>query len=162
MIEEEESEGSVVGLLGGMVLGGALTWLFGGGKQEEFLEDEVEWDDLGSLTGEEREFLSQLWRLEFQLEEAVKEEEWERAVVLLNVFEGCLRKAWTRFVPGNDAFTPSPKYLHEIEDLIGPSLKRFESAINLDPFAKLSPKRRSELNGRQLSIDLDEWEFVFK
>ena len=68
MIEEEDSEGSLGGLLGGMLLGGALTWLFGGGKQEEFLEDEVEWDDLGSLTGEEREFLSQLWRLEFQLE----------------------------------------------------------------------------------------------
>jgi hypothetical protein len=100
--------------------------------------------------------------LEFQIEEAVKEEDWEQALILLNVFDGGLKNIWKPFVPGTDEFKPSPKYLHEIEDLIGPSLKSIEASINLDPFSKLSPERIRELDGRQLSIDLDKWEFVFQ
>lgn len=162
MIEEEESEGSGGGLLVGMVFGGALAWLFGGGKQQEVFEEEVEWDNLGSLTGEERGFLSQLWRLEFQIEEAVKKEEWEHALILINAFNGAIENIWKPFVPGTDEFNPSPKYLHEIEDLIGPSFKSIEASINLDPFRKLSPERRGELTGRQLAVNLDKWEFVFQ
>ena len=162
MIEEEESEGSGGGLFVGMVLGGALAWLFGGGRTEYVLPDDEEYEDLGVLTKEERSFLSQLWRLEFQIEEAMKEEDWEQALILINVFDGCIKHLWKPFVPGTDEFKPSPKYLHEIEDLIGPSLKSIEASINLDPTNRLPPERIKEMHGRQLSIDLDKWEFVFQ
>ena len=162
MIEEEESEGSGGGLFVGMVFGGALAWLFGGGRTEYILPDYEEDQDLGVLTKEERGFLSQLWRLEFQIEEALKKEEWEQAIILINAFNGAIENIWKPFVPGTDEFKPSPKYLHEIEDLIGPSFKSIEASINLDPFRKLSPERRVELAGRQLAINLDKWEFVFQ
>ena len=159
---DDDSEDSGPGLGTGMLLGGALSWLFGGGRTEYVLPDEEEYEDLGLLSNDERGFLAQLWRLEFQLEEAMKEEDWEQALILINVFDGCIKHLWKPFVPGTDEFKPSPKYLHEIEDLIGPSLKSIEASINLDPFSKLSPERMRELNGRQLSIDLDKWEFVFQ
>ena len=159
---DDDSGDSGPGLGTGMLLGGALTWLFGGGRTEYVLPDDEGHDDLGPLSNDERGFLSQLWRLEFQIEEAVKEEDWEQALILLNVFDGGLENVWKPFVPGTDEFKPSPKYLHEIEDLIGPSLKSIEASINLDPFSKLSPERIRELDGRQLSIDLDKWEFVFQ
>ena len=159
---DDDSGDSGPGLGTGMLLGGALTWLFGGGRTEYVLPDDEGYEDLGPLSNDERGFLSQLWRLEFQIEEAVKEEDWEQALILLNVFDGGLKNIWKPFVPGTDEFKPSPKYLHEIEDLIGPSLKSIEASINLDPFSKLSPERLEELDGRQLSIDLDKWEFVFQ
>ena len=100
--------------------------------------------------------------MEFQIEEAVKKEEWEQAIILINAFNGAIENIWKPFVPGTDEFKPSPKYLHEIEDLIGPSFKSIEASINLDPFRKLSPERRRELTGRQLAVNLDKWEFVFQ
>ena len=158
---DDDSEDSGPGLGVGMLLGGALTWLFGGGRTEYVLPDE-EYEDLGLLSNDERGFLAQLWRLEFQLEEAVKEEDWEQALILINVFDGCIKNLWKPFVPGTDEFKPSPKYLHEIEDLFGPSLKSIEASINLDPTNRLPPERIREMHGRQLSIDLDKWEFVFQ
>ncbi len=159
---DDDSQDSGPGLGVGMLLGGALTWLFGGGRTEYVLPDDEEYLDLGELTKEERGFLSQLWRLEFQIEEAVKKEEWEQAIILINVFNGAIENIWKPFVPGTDEFKPSPKYFHEIEGLIGPSFKSIEASINLDPFRKLSPERRRELKGRQLAINLDKWEFVFQ
>jgi hypothetical protein len=159
---DDDSEDSGPGLGVGMLLGGALTWLFGGGRTEYVLPDYEEYEDLGVLTKEERGFLSQLWRLEFQIEEAMKEEDWEQALILINAFNGAIENIWKPFVPGTDEFKPSPKYLHEIEDLIGPSFKSIEASINFDPFSKLSPERRRELKGRQLAINLDKWEFVFQ
>ena len=159
---DDDSGDSGPGLGVGMLLGGALTWLFGGGRTEYVLPDDEEYLDLGVLTKEERGFLSQLWRLEFQIEEAMKKEEWEQALILINAFNGAIENIWKPFVPGTDEFKPSPKYLHEIEDLIGPSFKSIEASINLDPFSKLSPERRRELKGRQLAINLDKWEFVFQ
>ena len=157
---DDDSGDSGPGLGVGMLLGGALTWLFAGGRTEYGLPDDEEYEDLGVLTKEERSFLSQLWRLEFQIEEAMKEEDWEQALILINAFNGAIENIWKPFVPGTDEFKPSPKYLHEIEDLIGPSFKSIEASINLDPFSKLSPERMRELTGKQLSIDLDKWEFV--
>ena len=159
---DDDSQDSGPGLGVGMLLGGALTWLFGGGRTEYVLPDDEEYLDLGELTKEERGFLSQLWRLEFQIEEAMKEEDWEQALILINAFNGAIENIWKPFVPGTDEFKPSPKYLHEIEDLIGPSFKSIEASINFDPFSKLSPERRRELKGRQLAINLDKWEFVFQ
>ena len=159
---DDDSGDSGPGLGVGMLLGGALTWLFAEGRTEYVLPDDEEYEDLGVLTKEERSFLSQLWRLEFQIEEALKKEEWEQAIILINVFNACIENFWKPFVPGTDEFKPSPKYLHEIEDLIGPSFKSIEASINLDPFRKLSPERRKELTGRQLAINLDKWEFVFQ
>ena len=78
---DDDSEDSGPGLGTGMLLGGALTWLFGGGRTEYVLPDYEEYEDLGVLTKEERGFLSQLWRLEFQIEEALKKEEWEQALM---------------------------------------------------------------------------------
>ena len=160
---DDDSEDSGPGLGTGMLLGGALAWLFGGGRAEYVLpDDDYEYEDLGLLSNDERGFLSQLWRLEFQLEEAAKEEDWEQALILINVFDGCIKNLWKPFVPGTEEFNPSPKYLHEIEDLIGPSLKSIEASINLDPTNRLPPERIKEMHGRQLSIDLDKWEFVFQ
>ena len=159
---DDDSGDSGPGLGVGMLLGGALTWLFGGGRTEYVFPDDEEYEDLGVLTKEERGFLSQLWRLEFQIEEAMKKEEWEQALILINAFNGAIENIWKPFVPGTDEFKPSPKYLHEIEDLIGPSFKSIEASINLDPFSKLSPERRRQLTGRQLAINLDKWEFVFQ
>ena len=159
---DDDSGDSGSGLGAGMLLGGALAWLFGGGKTEYDLPADEEYEHLGVLTKEERGFLSQLWRLEFQLVEATKEEDWEQALILINVFNACIENFWKPFIPGTDEFEPSPKYLHDIEDLIGPSFKAVEASINLDPFSKLSSERMRELTGKQLSIDLDEWEFVFR
>ena len=91
-----------------------------------------------------------------------QKEQWEQAIILINAFNGAIENIWKPFVPGTDEFKPSPKYLHEIKDLIGPSFKSIEASINLDPFSKLSPERRRELTGRQLAINLDKWEFVFQ
>ena len=159
---DDDSEDSGLCLGAGLLLGGALAWLFGGGRTEYVFPDDEEYEDLGPLTKEERVFLSQLWRLEFQIEEAMKEEEWEQALILINAFNGGIENIWKPFIPGTDEFKPSPKYLLEIEDLIGSSLKSIEASINLDPFSKLPPERMSELKGRQLSVDLDKWEFVFQ
>jgi len=165
---DEEDDGGF-GLGPGMLLGGALAWLFGGvGRRDEDLEfsDEPLEDfpgesELGSLTKEEKVFLSQIWRMEKEIEEAMQEEDWEKVLLLLNVFNGCLNNSWKQFIPGTKDFSPSPKYLADIEGLIGPSLKTMEAAGELSPESKMPPGRIRELHGRSLCIDLDEWKFTF-
>ena len=46
--------------------------------------------------------------------------------------------------------------------LIGPSLKTMEAAIELKPDSRIPPERIQELDGRRLSVDLDEWKFTFQ
>ena len=153
----------------GMLLGGALAWIFGGvGRRDEDLDfsDELlrdihEGTDLGSLTKDEKVFLSQIWRMEKELEEAMQEEDWEKLLLLLNVFNGCLKNIWKQFIPGTKDFSPSPKYLADIAGLIGPSLKMMEAAGELSPDSKMPPGRIRELHGRSRCIDLDEWKFTF-
>ena len=49
---DDDSQDSGPGLGVGMLLGGALTWLFGGGRTEYVLPDDEEYLDLGELTKE--------------------------------------------------------------------------------------------------------------
>ena len=166
----DDDDGGGFGWGAGMLLGGALAWIFGGvGRRDEDLDfsDELLRDihdgaDLGSLTKEEKVFLSQIWRLEKELEEAMQEEDWEKVLLLVNVFNGCLENTWEQFIPGRKDFSPSPKYLADIEGLIGPALKTMEVAIELKPDSKIPPERIQELDGRRLSVDLDEWKFTFE
>ena len=164
----EDDDGGGFGLGAGMLLGGALAWIFGGGREEDFdfsdelLRDLPDEEEIGSLTKEEKVFLSQIWRLEKELEEDVEEEDWEQVLLLMNVFNGCLENVWKPFVPGTKTFSPSPKYLADIEGLIGPSLKTMEAAFELKPDSRIDPERIRELDGRRLSVDLDEWKFTFE
>ena len=163
-----DEDGGGFGWGAGMLLGGALAWIFGGvGRRDEdfdFSDELADFPDgavLGSLTREEKIFLSQIWRLEKELEEAIQERDWEKALLLMNVSNGCLENTWKQFIPGTKTFSPSPKYLADIEGLIGPSLKTMEAAIELKPDSKIPPERIQELDGRRLSVDLDEWTFTF-
>lgn len=69
---------------------------------------------------------------------------------------------WKKFLPGNDEFSPSPKYFSEIENFIGSVFQMGQVAADLDPDTKMHPDRVAELQGRNLSVDLDKWEFVFR
>ena len=129
-------------------------------KKIEALEAEAA--DLGQLTNDEKNFLSQLWRMEKELGEAIDEKNWEQLLILINVFLGAMEGPWKPFLPGNDEFSPSPKYFSEIESLIGSAFQMGQVADDLDPGAKMSPARVRELHGRKLAVDLDKWEFVFK
>ena len=123
---------------------------------------EAEAADLGQLTADEKNFLSQLWRMEKELGEAIEENDWERLLVLINVFQGAMNGPWKKFLPGNDEFSPSPKYFSEIENFIGSVFQMGQVAADLDPDTKKHPDRVAELQGRNLSVDLDKWEFVFR
>ena len=129
---------------------------------DQLLQDVHAGAELGSLTREEKVFLSQIWRLEKELEETMQEENWEKVLLLMNMFNGCLENTWKPFIPGTKDFSPSPKYLADIEGLIAPSLKTIESAIELKPDSEIPPERIQELDGRRLSVDLDEWKFTFE
>ncbi|MFP6854302.1 MAG: hypothetical protein VB980_00855, partial [Opitutales bacterium] len=69
-----DDDGGGFGLGAGMLFGGVLAWLLGSGRRDEeiALEAEIaaleaEAADLGELTHDEKNFLSQLWRMEKEL-----------------------------------------------------------------------------------------------
>ena len=165
----DDDDGGGFGLGAGMLFGGVLAWLLGSSRRAEeiALEEEIaaleaEAADLGQLTNDEKNFLSQLWRMEKELGEAIDEKNWEQLLILINVFLGAMEGPWKPFLPGNDEFSPSPKYFSEIENFIGSAFQMGKVADDLDPGAKMPPARVRELHGRKLSVDLDKWEFVFK
>ena len=165
----DEDGGGGFGLGAGLLIGGVLSWLLGMGRRTEeiALEQDIEallaeQIDLGQLTSDEKNFLSQLWRMEKDLGEAIDEKNWEQMLVLINVFQGAMEGPWKKFLPGNDEFSPSPKYFSEIENLIGSTFQIGQVADELDPGSKMPPERVRELHGRKLAVDLDKWEFVFK
>ena len=167
--EPPDEEGGGFGLGAGMLFGGVLAWLLGSGRRDEeiALEAEIaaleaEAADLGELTHDEKNFLSQLWRMEKELGEAIDEKNWEQLLILINVFLGAMEGPWKPFLPGNNEFSPSPKYFSEIESLIGSAFQVGQVAGDLDPGTKMSPARIAQLQGRKLAVDLDKWEFVFK
>ena len=164
-----DDDGGGFGLGAGMLFGGVLAWLLGSDRRTEeiALEKEIaametEAAELGQLTTDEKNFLSQLWRMEKELGEAIDEKNWEQLLVLINVFQGAMNGPWKPFLPGNDEFSPSPKYFSEIENLIGSTFQIGQVAADLDPGSKMPPARVRELHGRNLSIDLDKWKFNFK
>jgi hypothetical protein len=164
-----DDDGDGFGLGAGLLFGGVLAWLLGTDRRAEeiALEQEIEAleaeaADLGQLTADEKNFLSQLWRMEKELGEAIEEKDWERLLVLINVFQGAMNGPWKKFLPGNYEFSPSPKYFSDIENLIGSTFKMGQVASELDPGTKMDPARVDQLQGRNLSVDLDKWEFAFK
>ncbi len=173
--EDPPDEEGGFGLGTGLLFGGLAAWFLGTGRRAEeiALEQEIAAleaeaadlgelaADLGELTADEKNFLSQLWRMEKELGEAIEEKNWERLLVLINVFLGAMEGPWKPFLPGNDEFSPSPKYFSEIECLIGSAFQLGQVADDLDPGSKLPPGRVAELQGRKLSVDLDKWEFNF-
>ena len=108
----DNDAGDGFGLGAGMLFGGVLAWLLGSGRRAEeiALEEEIaaleaEAADLGQLTADEKNFLSQLWRMEKELGEAIDEKNWEQLLVLINVFQGAMNGPWKPFLPGNDEFS---------------------------------------------------------
>jgi hypothetical protein len=143
----------------GLFLGGALGMLFGGSGRSA-TEFEPMDTDLGSFSSEEKSFLVQAWRLEKELTEARRLENWERTFLLVHAVSASINEGWAEFFPEHSAYDPSPRFHAEIAELLMPLLHSAQTELRLDFANLISPERMKELQDGDISMNYDSMEFT--
>ena len=146
---------------GSFLLGGVVGAIAGAGANAN--ADPVEISQIyGSFSPEEKIFLRQIWRFEEELEQALKEDNVEQTVLLLNGFVACMNGLWKKFLPGNEAYLPTPKFASEFEALVSPILSKCTEVADSGLIRRLSPEQIARVDGREMSLDPDNWTFESK
>jgi len=133
-------------------LGGALGWLLGAGRRSEASSFIPLAEDREAFSHEEKGFLSQIWRFEEEIDLATKNSNWERLFCLLHAASASLNQTWSKFLPEDPAYDPTPKFHAELDQLVMPLLDKMREGARLDFQSLLSPSRLQELEEGDLTF----------
>ena len=151
---EPEGEG-----WGSFLLGGAIGCMMGAGSGKNSQIGSCQPAVFESFSPEEKIFLTQIWRFEEELDKAQEQNDVERMVLLLNGFVGCMHGPWKDHFPGNEGYSPTEKFNSEFENLVLPILNKAASFREDELNARLTPEQFERIDGRNVTLNPDDWTF---
>ena len=151
---EPEGEG-----WGSFLLGGAIGCMMGAGSGKNSQIGSCQPAVFESFSPEEKIFLTQIWRFEEELDKAQEQNDVERMVLLLNGFVGCMHGPWKDHFPGNEGYSPTEKFNSEFENLVLPILNKAASFREDELNARLTPEQFERIDGRNMTLNPDDWTF---
>jgi hypothetical protein len=147
---------------GSFLLGGAVGALWSSAVKNKSNDCMYQTDSFDSFTEEERLFLRQIWRWEEEFDKARADDDVERIVLLLNALVGCINSSWKALLPGNDEYFATDKFDAEFESLALPILNKATEISEGELRNRLTPDQFERINGRQMSLNPDDWSFTMK
>ncbi len=157
LVQGNEPEG---GGWGSFLLGGAIGSVMGAVSQTS--ERSCHPAVFESFSSEEKIFLRQIWRFEEEIDKAQEQDDVERMVLLLNGFVGCMHGPWKDHFPGNEDYCPTEKFNAEIDNLVLPVLQKAASFSEDELNARLTPEQFKRIDGRNMTLNPDDWTFWLK
>jgi hypothetical protein len=142
-------------LLGGVV--GALWSGSGKNKSNDYRHQTYSFD---SFSDKERIFLRQIWRWEEEFDKARADDDVERIILLLNGLVGCIDGPWKPHLPGDDEYFATDKFDTEFEYLALPILNKATEVSEAELSDRLTPEQFERIDGRQMSLNPDDWSFT--
>ena len=141
------------------LIGGALGWMLGSNftisNTPSNSRQNIGFTDL-DFTREEKEFISQLWRYEEEILKAWEKQDWLRLYLLTILAEKSLSSTWSKFIPGNSSFLPTPGFAESIQSPIMKFCELCQEALKLE-FDELIPLNiRQDLGGKSIYLDYDD------
>jgi len=136
----------------GAMFGGALGWMLG--RSERSVVNVPAFAPVeGDFTPDEKDFLSQLWRFERELRDVRKNEEWERLYLLVLLAAESFNQGWSEFVPENPGYSPSPRFDHEIREILKPFIRLCQEALALDFESLITPEKFGKIEVCQVNLN---------
>ena len=159
---EAQSECETSGGWGSFLLGGAVGALWAGAGKNKSNDCMYQTDSFDSFNEEERVFLRQIWRWKEEFDKAHKDDDVERIILLLNGLVGCIHGPWKAHLPGNDEYLATDKFDAEFEYLALPILNKATEISEAELRNRLTPEQFERIDGRQMSLNPDDWSFTMK
>lgn len=113
----------------------------------------------GSLKKSEKKFIAELWRFEEELDDATENENFERILLLVNGFEGCMNGPWKVLIPGNPGYSGSPRLKELLHEFVLPIFEKASAAARINFAKKIPEKRFNHFCSQKISLDPDTWIF---
>ena len=141
------------------LIGGAFGWVLGRNlgisNTTGIASQEIGSSDL-DFSREEKEFISQLWRYEEEILKAWEKQDWLRLYLLTIFAEKSLNSTWSKFIPGNASFLPTPDFAESIQSPIMKFCELCQEALKIE-FDELIPLNiRQDLDGKSIYLDYDD------
>ena len=156
----EESQSSAG--WGSFLLGGALGAVWAGASKKRFNNLSIQPEVFGSFSNDEKVFLRQIWKFEEEFDKALKEDNSERLVLLLNGLVGCINGPWKTHLPGNNEYSATEKFDAEFDYLALPILNKALAISESKILDRLTPEQFDRIDGKQMNFNPDKWVFRIK
>ena len=154
----EESEGQGMGW-GSFLLGAAAGIAGNVGAEGKLVAKGSGQGSSGLLKKCEKKFIAELWKFEEELDHATECKNFERILLLVNGFEGCMHGHWKSLIPGNPGYSGSLRLEELLHEFVLPIFEKASAAASINFAKKIPEKRFNHLCTQTVSLDPDTWIF---
>lgn len=159
---EAQPECETSGGWGSFLVGGALGAVWAGAGKNKINNYSNQPEVFGSFSNDEKVFLRQIWRFEEEFDKALKEDDSERIVLLLNGLVGCINGPWKTHLPRNNEYSATEKFDAEFDYLALPILNKALEIREGQILDRLTPEQFDRIDGKQMNFNPVKWVFRIK
>ena len=125
----------------------------------KFVDEDNLQKSTGTLKKSEKKFISELWKFEEELDHASENKNFERILLLVYAFEGCMNSQWQVLIPGNPGYSGSPRLEELLHEFVLPIFEKVSAAACINFATKIPEKRFNHFCSKSVSLDPDTWIF---